>query len=239
MQQTMTPQMLPLPAPELGAVYSYAWERGKQTWGPLLLVGIVAGAVFGIAYIPLIVLQVIAAVAGASNSDGGTAVAVVMGLLAAVYGVLFFLATIPLTFGGFYAVLKAARGEAPQVGDLFSCYRRHLGASIGAGMLMGLAIGVGSFFFIIPGLILAVKLIFVPFLVADEGLGAIDALKESWRRTEGYFWPLVGAGIVGQLIMYAGALLFGVGMIPAAIWVYLALATYFAAISAVKRPIAA
>ena len=74
-------------------------------------IGIVASAVFGIAYIPLIVLQVIAAVAGASDSNGGTAVAVVTGLLAAAYGILFFLATIPLAsklalFGVHYASVR-------------------------------------------------------------------------------------------------------------------------------------
>jgi membrane-anchored glycerophosphoryl diester phosphodiesterase (GDPDase) len=234
LQQAMTPQVLAIPAPEMGSVFSYAWERGKQTWAGLLVVGIVHGLIMGLALVPLFLVQLIIQVAaGAAAGDTGNVLAVVVNL---VLFVVYMLAAIPLTFGAFLAFLKAARGQTPEVGDLFVCFRHGLGASIGAGLLVGIAVTVGSILLVVPGIILAVRLIFVPYLVVDEGLGAMDSLRESWSRTDGHFWQLLGGGIVAQLIMYAGSLVFGIGMIPAAIWAYLALATYYLSITAVKRP---
>jgi uncharacterized membrane protein len=39
---------------------------------------------------------------------------------------------------------------------------------------------------IVPGIIVAVRLQFIPFLIVDEAVGPIDAVQRSWDLTAGY-----------------------------------------------------
>jgi uncharacterized membrane protein len=46
-------------------------------------------------------------------------------------------------------------------------------------------------------------------------LGAIEALKESWRLvwSQGHFWKVVGLGLLSLFVILLGALAFGVGLL--------------------------
>lgn len=58
------------------------------------------------------------------------------------------------------------------------------------GIVSGLAIALGFVFLIVPGVFLVVRWwVAAPVLLASEG-GISDALGESWRETEGSFWPI-------------------------------------------------
>ena len=61
--------------------------------------------------------------------------------------------------------------------------------------------------------ILAMGLMFVPYLVIDRGLGPIEAMKESWRVTKGHKWQLfflflalIGLNILGAIALIIGLL---------------------------------
>jgi uncharacterized membrane protein len=75
------------------------------------------------------------------------------------------------------------------------------------------AVVAGLILFIIPGLFLAVRLMFFGYLVVDKELSATEAIKQSFEMTEGYFWPLLGFVFVVALINIAGILLFLVGLL--------------------------
>lgn len=92
-------------------------------------------------------------------------------------------------------------------------------------LLAGMAIGV----------FLSLRLAFVAYLVVDEQLGPIGAVKESWNRTKGYLWTLLGASLLGIPIMMGGFFLFLVGLIPALMWIQMTWATLFAAITAERQ----
>ncbi len=47
------------------------------------------------------------------------------------------------------------------------------------------------FLFIIPGVYLYIKLLFVSLVMLEEGKGVIGAIKGSWRMTRGHFWKLL------------------------------------------------
>ena len=73
------------------------------------------------------------------------------------------------------------------------------------GMLItNIIIGIGFLLLIIPGMILGTMLNLVPFLILDEKLGPIEAIKESMKRTKGYkadiFWGFLVSEIVISLI---------------------------------------
>lgn len=61
------------------------------------------------------------------------------------------------------------------------------------GIVSTIAILVGLVLLVVPGILLLVRWwIAVPLLLQSDK-GAFDALRESWRATEGRFWPLLGA----------------------------------------------
>jgi uncharacterized membrane protein len=82
---------------------------------------------------------------------------------------------------------------------------------LGAYILTALAIALGFLALIIPGIILAMGLAFVSYLVVDRGLGPIEAMKESWRITKGHKWQLLllflallGINLLGILALIIG-----------------------------------
>jgi hypothetical protein len=59
-------------------------------------------------------------------------------------------------------------------------------------LLAGLIIFVGFIFLIIPGIIFMVWYSFSQYIVINQDVGPIEALKQSKRLVSGYFWPVVG-----------------------------------------------
>jgi uncharacterized membrane protein len=101
--------------------------------------------------------------------------------------------------------------QAVQITDLWNPgpFWRFLGAHI----LTVIAIALGFIALIVPGVILAMGLMFVPYLVIDRGLGPIEAMKESWRVTKGHKWQLfllflalIGINLLGVAALVVGLL---------------------------------
>lgn len=203
--------------PSIGAAYSHAWNILKADFWTLLLIGFVAWLLGG-------------AIGGALGRIGGAG-----GAISTIYQIL---VGTPISFGAAYAWLRAVRGQKPEVADLFVPFQRNWISCVLAGLLWEIIILVGLVLLIIPGIFLAVRLSFVPFLVVDEGLGPVEALSESFRRTSGYGWTIFGAFILAIIVVIVGLILLIVGSIPATMLVYLAFASLFAAITAHKRGVA-
>lgn len=142
------------------------------------------------------------------------------------------LVMVPLNFGALYAYLRAARGERPVVRDLFAAFRSAYLQTVLAHILFVALVGAGFVLLIVPGFIVATRLAFVGFLVVDEEMDAVDAIKESWRRTEGYAGRIFVLWLLAIPITIGGLLLLGVGIVPAGIWIHLAFATMFADVTA-------
>ena len=64
-----------------------------------------------------------------------------------------------------------------------------------AELVMGLAVGLGTLLCILPGIFLAVRLFFVPLIVAVENVSFGEAFSRSWNMTKGNFWSLLLLGI--------------------------------------------
>lgn len=84
---------------------------------------------------------------------------------------------------------------------------------VGATVLAGIAIILGFIALIIPGIILGILFMFVGYLVIDQDLKPMDALKRSWALTKGNRWKLfflslalLGINILGLLALIAGLL---------------------------------
>jgi hypothetical protein len=127
------------------------------------------------------------------------------------------------------AVLQAAimRGAAlASVGDpldVEASYRygfRRLGSVILISILVGLAVGVGLIFLIIPGIIFAVKFsVSIPALVVEDRRGT-DAMSRSWNITKGFFWHVLGVWVLAFLVqMVVGFVLGAIGAIFGDFWI--------------------
>lgn len=63
--------------------------------------------------------------------------------------------------------------------------------------LIGIGTAIASIFFLVPGILFAVRTSFAPFLVVDKNLGPIEALLKSNELVTGYSWQ-----IFGYLVLY-------------------------------------
>ena len=135
----------------------------------------------------------------------------------------------PMQFGLSYLNLKASRGEKFEIKELFLPFKDYWNV-VFAGFLTALLIGFGTLFLFIPGIILACKLIFVPYIVLDKKMNATDAIKESWNMTDGHAWTVFAMALLAGPIAIAGYLCFFVGIIISMMWFYIAFASLYHAV---------
>ncbi len=112
-----------------------------------------------------------------------------------------FIPLVPILIGGPFALgiaifsLKLGREQDAQLGNIFDGFQ-NFGTALAANLLMGLLIGIGMLFLIVPGVILALGLSQTMWILADEPeLGPVDALKKSWEMTKGYKMDLFILGL--------------------------------------------
>ena len=192
--------------PTVGSSYGLSWEVMKSNFLELLLVIIIYIA----ASIPMGLGRVGAEAAGLGA--GG----VLLGLFSLVYG-LFVLA--PLSYGMANVFLKVIRGEKFDVSDMFDCYKDNYLNVVLANLLTGAIVVAGLLFLIIPGIIFACKLAFVPYLVMDKKLEVIEAVKTSWNMTKGHAMTIFLIGLLAIPIVLLGLIMLFFGILPASIWI--------------------
>ena len=136
----------------------------------------------------------------------------------------------PVEYGVSFAYLKAARGDKPEIKDMFEAFRNYWNAVL-ASVVVGVIVLIGIIALIIPGIVFACKLAFTPYLVVDRKMQVIEAVKESWRMSNGHAWKVFLIGLFAIPISMAGLIVFGVGIIVATMWISLALASLYHAVA--------
>jgi uncharacterized membrane protein len=136
----------------------------------------------------------------------------------------------PLEYGIAYSFLRAARGKTLKVKDMFQSFRNYWNVVL-ANILIAAIVGAGMVFFIVPGIYFACKFAFVPYLVVEGKMEVIEAVKESWRLTRGHAFTVFLIGVVAIFVAFGGLLLVGVGVILSVIWIRLASASLYYAVS--------
>jgi uncharacterized membrane protein len=140
-----------------------------------------------------------------------------------------FLVMGPVTFGLYYLFLNAARDNGPEIGDILQGFRDYVNVVI-ANVVMTFVIGFGFLLLIVPGVILACRLILMPYLVMDRKMPALEAFRESWRLTRGHGWTVFFMMLLAVPIIVAGLFVFGFGVLFSIIWIGLSFAALYVAI---------
>ena len=111
------------------------------------------------------------------------------------------------------AVVTIGAGERPRLLDVARRGLTVLPVVAAAQIVAGLGIAVGLLAFIIPGIVLVVRLAVVAQAAAIERTDWIGALRRSWLLTRGnfvhVFAVVLGAGAVGLALAAAGGALAG------------------------------
>lgn len=130
-------------------------------------------------------------------------------------------------FGSKMMFLQAVRRETPEFDMLVSGFRRNYLNIVLANLLVVALVGIGLVFFLIPGIILACRLVFTPYLVMDRQLDPIRAVEESWRLTRGKGWTVFMMGFVSFFIYVAGLICLIVGALVSSMWIKSAFASLY------------
>lgn len=162
------------------------------------------------------------------------AMAVLFGVFALAYGLLL----VPVfKFGSDMIFVQAARNIKPDFNYMVKGFNENYFHIVLANLLAIALIMIGFFALIIPGIIIACRLMFVSYLVMDKKLDPIAAVEESWRMTRGHGWTIFWMGFTSIFIFIAGFICCFVGIFPAAIWVGASFASLYESVNRERMPL--
>jgi uncharacterized membrane protein len=196
-----------------GTSYNKGWNIMWATFIELVVVTLVYG-----------VVQIPAAAGWQFHHGTVEAVGVLLGMFAMAYGVLL---AGPIGYSVDWVFLKAVRKEKIEIKDMFSVFERNYWNAVLASLVTFVIIGIGLIMLIVPGIIFACRLAFVPYLVIDRNMEAMEALKTSWEMTKGHGWKVFLIGLLGFFIVIAGLIVIFFGVIISIMWISTAMAVLY------------
>ena len=148
-------------------------------------------------------------------------------IIGIILGLAFYLLVRPVVkYGITMMFVQAIRDKEPDFKLFYKGFSHNYFNIVLAHLLKMAIVGIGFACLIIPGIIMACRLVFVPYLVMDKELEPIKAIEESWRMSSGYGWTIFGLGLMSIPIFILGLICLFVGVFPAIIWIK----SYFASI---------
>ena len=112
-----------------------------------------------------------------------------------------------------YMFLRRIRGEEVQIGDVFAGFNLALLNLTMAGLVKWLLTMIGLGLCIVPGIYLAVGYVFALPLAIDKKMEFWTAMEVSRRVVHEHWWSMFALVIVLALVVFAGFLLCGVGVV--------------------------
>lgn len=195
--------------------YGYGWQQMWKYFLHFFLILIIVGLISA----PISLIQ---------DYDGGFSAGIVM---LQIFAAGYFLMIVPVfDFGSDLLYLRGIRDEKINLEELIVGFKENYLNIVLANLLTFAIVGIGFVFLIIPGIILAVRLSFVPLLVMDKKMDAVAAVEKSWTMTSGYGWKIFGLFLMAIPIFFAGLICFIVGALFAVIWISAAFTALYHAI---------
>jgi uncharacterized membrane protein len=117
-----------------------------------------------------------------------------------------------VTMGIMRMSLRFVDGDRGELVDLFATFPLLINYIL-ATIVVSIIVMVGMLFFVIPGIILGIRLQMYTWAIVDKQVGPIEALQQSWEMTRGSAWNLFLLGLLLGLVNILGMLALGVGML--------------------------
>jgi len=205
--------------PTAGDSYSAGWKVMWKTFVEFLVVTLI----FGVLTLPSGLFQI-----PTENWQWLLAPVFLFGLA---YGLFI---TGPIGYSVKWVFLKGIRAEKIEIKDMFAVFQKNFWNAVGANVVVGIIIGFGLLMLIVPGIIFACRLAFVPYLVIDREMELTEALSTSWDMTKGYGWHIFFMGFIAFWVVILGLLFFFFGVIISSIWINAAFAAMYQAVAEEK-----
>lgn len=173
---------------DIGQVLSEAWSLYKRFLWQFFLT----------AFVVFAALDLLSALAAtASGSSAGSRV--LWTLIALIVGIVGYF----WVQGALVALVQDVRdGRADRtVGETYAAVQPHLFALVVAGILAGIAIGIGFVLLVVPGLILLTFWSMLVPVIVLEGSSAGDSFKRSFEVVRGNGWPVFGLILITFLVV--------------------------------------
>lgn len=139
-------------------------------------------------------------------------------------------------YGGDIIFVKAVRKIKPDFEYLIKGFMENYLHIVLANLLVFALIILGMFALIVPGIIIACRLVFVSYIVMDKKLDPIEAVELSWKLTKGHGWQIFFMGLASFFIVIFGLIMMIVGIFPAIMWVCSSFATLYESVLREKEP---
>lgn len=192
-QSTPTPTLMPEKKFSVDEIVSFGWEKMKEHFwffvGILILTWVVQSFFSGIANV---------------FEKKVFALFVILTLLAWVIQAIVKMGLIRIS-------LNIVDGKQATFNDLFADINL-LGNFILGSILYGLIVLGGLILLIVPGIVWAIKYQFFAYLIIDQKMSPLDAIKRSGEITMGHKSDILMLGMVFMLINLAGALCLLIGL---------------------------
>jgi Uncharacterised protein family (UPF0259) len=186
--------------PSASSIISQSWQYYKTHFKRLL----------GITLVSWIVIAIASALAGA------------MGLLGTKVGqppppfglgILVFIIVVLIAGCWQYASLIYAltpEGETKSWQEVYKTSKRWLWPYLIAALISGLLTAIGFVLLVIPGIIILTWFSFGGFIVVNENLKAVPALKASRNYVRNRFWAVLGRWLLFALVLIGASIIFGI-----------------------------
>ena len=202
-----------------GSMYRFAWDRMKKYFLDFFLITIILGFVL----LPLLMVWTF----DGRHTPGG----VLLRMFSLAYWLLLWA---PIHYGAMFVFYKAVKGDKFEFKDIFLVFDNYLNVVLAHILVIGI-VAIGVILLIVPGIIFACRLAFVPYLVVENKLEPVEAVKKSWKMTAGFTGTIFLLGLLAVPLVIAGLLCMGVGVIPVIIWVHCAFAAMYFAVSKLEE----
>jgi hypothetical protein len=114
--------------------------------------------------------------------------------------------------GLMFVYLRVYDGEKTEPLDIFDPLPLFWGYA-GVMVLYVIGVGIGLLLLVVPGVLLAAGWSLAHYIVIETDSNPVDALKLSWKKTEGHKLNIVLFGAIACVLNFLGMLFFGLGLL--------------------------
>ena len=170
--------------------------RGNKwhIWKPMIIIGLIISVIEGIALgldyaFGFVKTETVIVMGVETTHTSGGIISMIVGIFTGIAG-----SALAIAYAHY--VLSFVRGKKLELKDVIDFMKKHWVKAFVVSLLAGLFTALGFILLVVPGIILAIGLMFYQEVCADNPeMGAMDIIKKSWEMTKGHKMDLFVLGL--------------------------------------------